>query len=271
MSIGEKIQQFRKAGGLSQEQLADSLNVSRQAVSKWETDQSSPDIENILAISKFFSITTDELLGNGNTNSPPDSTHLLAETKKRIFSDVRRIGRLLFGSIDGKILLIIFSLLCFIAAGTCAIVNFAINRQITWAAYPLISIALGWVVAAPLFFKKLIASLCALTATVPYLYCMDKLTPGPDWFGKLGLPIALVGIVFSWAAYLLFRFAKINAWYKTAIVLLAAGVVVNPAIDYIVGETSALNLSISIFSGLFMSAIFCIIGYIRNKAKSGAK
>lgn len=271
MSIGEKIQQFRKARGLSQEQLADSLNVSRQAVSKWETDQSSPDIENILAISRFFSITTDELLGNSSASSALDTTCLLAETKKRILFDVRQLGRL-FGLIDSKITLITFSLLCFIAAGTCAIVNFAIDQRLTWAAYPLISIALGWVVAAPLFYRKLIMALCALTAAIgPYLYCMDRLTHGPDWFVKLGLPIAAIGVVFSWLTYLLFRFAKINAWYKAAIVALLAGVAVSPAIDLVTGETTALNLAINIFSGLFMAAIFWIIGYIRNKAKSGAK
>lgn len=65
MTLGEKIQQLRKASGLSQEQLAEIVGVSRQAISKWETDQSSPEIEKVLLLSKTFSISTDELLGNG--------------------------------------------------------------------------------------------------------------------------------------------------------------------------------------------------------------
>lgn len=63
MTLGEKIHQLRKAGGLSQEQLAEMIGVSRQSISKWETDQSSPEIENLLALSKVFSLSTDELLG----------------------------------------------------------------------------------------------------------------------------------------------------------------------------------------------------------------
>ena len=65
MTLGERIQQLRKTEGLSQEQLADVLDVSRQAVSKWETDQSAPEIEKILAMSKHFGISTDELTRKG--------------------------------------------------------------------------------------------------------------------------------------------------------------------------------------------------------------
>lgn len=71
MTFGERIQQLRKSVGLSQEQLADTLNVSRQAVSKWETDQSAPEIEKLLALSKAFSVSTDELLGSAADAKTP--------------------------------------------------------------------------------------------------------------------------------------------------------------------------------------------------------
>ena len=64
MTLGERIQKLRKTTGLSQEQLAELVGVSRQAISKWETDQSAPELENILLLSKAFSVSTDELLGN---------------------------------------------------------------------------------------------------------------------------------------------------------------------------------------------------------------
>lgn len=57
-----QIQFLRKKKGLSQEELADKLGVSRQAVSKWESRQSLPDLDNIIAISNFFDVTTDYLL-----------------------------------------------------------------------------------------------------------------------------------------------------------------------------------------------------------------
>lgn len=62
MNIGEKIQQLRKAKNLSQEQLAVQLEVSRQAVSKWELNESTPDTDKIILISRIFSISTDYLL-----------------------------------------------------------------------------------------------------------------------------------------------------------------------------------------------------------------
>lgn len=64
MTFGEKLQYLRKAKGLSQEQLAAQVNVSRQAVSKWELSAAMPDTDNILQISKLFGVTTDSLLDN---------------------------------------------------------------------------------------------------------------------------------------------------------------------------------------------------------------
>lgn len=62
MNISDRIQNLRKTKGISQEQLADVLGVSRQAVSKWESEQSTPDIEKIITMSDYFEVTTDYLL-----------------------------------------------------------------------------------------------------------------------------------------------------------------------------------------------------------------
>lgn len=66
MQLGEKIKQLRKEKGYSQEKLAEVLGVSRQAVTKWETDTGIPDIENIVALSKVFELSVDELLSLKN-------------------------------------------------------------------------------------------------------------------------------------------------------------------------------------------------------------
>lgn len=63
MSFGEKLTKLRKEKGLSQEDLANNLNVSRQAVSKWESNQSYPETDKILAICKLFNSSMDELIG----------------------------------------------------------------------------------------------------------------------------------------------------------------------------------------------------------------
>lgn len=64
MSFGEKLRALRKKTGMSQEKLAEKLNVSRQAVTKWETESGIPDIENIIAVSALFGVSIDELLSN---------------------------------------------------------------------------------------------------------------------------------------------------------------------------------------------------------------
>lgn len=62
MNIAERIQNLRKKNGISQEELADKIGVSRQAVSKWESEQSLPDIEKIIAMSNYFNVSTDYIL-----------------------------------------------------------------------------------------------------------------------------------------------------------------------------------------------------------------
>lgn len=64
MTFAEKLKSIRKQAGMSQEQLAEKIGVSRQAVTKWETDAGIPDIENMMAISALFNISIDELLSN---------------------------------------------------------------------------------------------------------------------------------------------------------------------------------------------------------------
>lgn len=62
MTLGEKIQICRKTKGVSQEEMASAIGVSRQALSKWECNTSIPDIDNIIALSNYFNVTTDYLL-----------------------------------------------------------------------------------------------------------------------------------------------------------------------------------------------------------------
>ena len=79
MTFAEKLKSIRKQAGMSQEQLAEKLGVSRQAVTKWETDAGIPDIENIMAISALFDISIDELLSSEKGAKKP--TDYLYERK----------------------------------------------------------------------------------------------------------------------------------------------------------------------------------------------
>ena len=62
MTIGERLLKLRKEKNISQEELANVLDVSRQTISKWETDQTTPDFDKIIPLCEYFDITSDELL-----------------------------------------------------------------------------------------------------------------------------------------------------------------------------------------------------------------
>ncbi len=62
MIFSEKLQIIRKSKGMTQEKLAENLNVSRQAVAKWESGQAYPDIHNLIQISNLFHVTVDLLV-----------------------------------------------------------------------------------------------------------------------------------------------------------------------------------------------------------------
>lgn len=62
MNIADRIQNLRKSKGVSQEELADKIGVSRQAVSKWESEQSVPDLDKVIIMSNYFEVTTDYIL-----------------------------------------------------------------------------------------------------------------------------------------------------------------------------------------------------------------
>lgn len=87
MRLGQKITELRKKNNLSQEGLAEKMNVSRQAVSKWESDQSIPDIEKIVSLSELFGVTTDYLLKSGAPSFEIKTADIPAEDKLPILPD----------------------------------------------------------------------------------------------------------------------------------------------------------------------------------------
>lgn len=100
MEFNEKLQQLRKQKNLTQEQLAEQLFVSRTAVSKWESGKGYPNIESLKNISKFFSVSIDELLSS-------DEVLIIAETENK--TNLNKIYSFIFGVID--IMAVLFILL----------------------------------------------------------------------------------------------------------------------------------------------------------------
>lgn len=99
MTLGEKLKDARKNAGLSQEQLAEKLCVSRAAVAKWETDKGTPDIMNLKAISKLLDVSIDALLDDGQsmdflvTKEPVDLASLSITGRARSKHDAAVLKR----------------------------------------------------------------------------------------------------------------------------------------------------------------------------------
>ena len=72
MTLGEKILALRTQKEMSQEELAAALEVSRQSVSKWETNQSVPDLDKIIRLADLFGVTVDQLVREGERPEPPE-------------------------------------------------------------------------------------------------------------------------------------------------------------------------------------------------------
>lgn len=99
MEFNKKLQELRKRKGLTQEELAVSLFVSRTAISKWESGRGYPNIDSLKAIAKFFSVTVDELLSS-------EEILTIAEADGR--RKERRILDLVYGLLDLSIVLLLF-------------------------------------------------------------------------------------------------------------------------------------------------------------------
>ena len=99
MEFNEKLQELRKQKGLTQEELAEKLYVSRTAISKWESGRGYPNIDSLKEIAKFFSVTVDELL------SPNEVLTIAEEDGKR---KEKHFRDLIYGLLDICIAMLLF-------------------------------------------------------------------------------------------------------------------------------------------------------------------
>ncbi len=95
MEVGKKIYQLRKLSGMTQEQLAEKLNISRQTLSKWENGTSMPDVESVVGLSMLFQTSLDELLLEGNDHAGEKKTQITLEDMMRINARNRKMNLLL--------------------------------------------------------------------------------------------------------------------------------------------------------------------------------
>lgn len=84
MNISEKLFSLRKVNNLTQEELAERLDVSRQSVSKWESGQALPEVDKLLALSTVFNVTTDYLLKPSDIDELTIKTEILEKKQHEL-------------------------------------------------------------------------------------------------------------------------------------------------------------------------------------------
>ena len=95
MTMAEKILSLRTERGMSQDDLAERLEVSRQSVSKWETGQSTPDLDKIIKLADLFGVNVDELVRDGERPQPPEPPEakvIYVEREKRGLTPIQTLG-----------------------------------------------------------------------------------------------------------------------------------------------------------------------------------
>ena len=168
MTLAEKILSLRTERGMSQDDLAEKLEVSRQSVSKWETAQSTPDLDKIIKLADLFGVSVDQLVRDGERPQPPDPSppQTVYVERRQELSPLQKLGVVMEAS-----------------GAALAVIGLMGAPLLIWAAAALVILGLplllsrkhpllidGWLVLAVSWY------LCPLMGM-----CPSKLWSGVEW------------------------------------------------------------------------------------------
>lgn len=231
--------ELRKSQRLTQKQLAEKLSVTDKAVSKWERGLSCPDISLLSDLSMILGVTTTELLnGERGKVDNKDLDKVVVKTLEYATNSNKSKSRRIRG-IVGFTINVIFLLGIIV----CTICNVAINGKLTWALYPISSILFAWIVLLPIIKKGvkgiLLTNIVISIFVIPYLYVLNGLIDSSKLMMPIGIRVSIVGIVYLWIAYFVFKLLSSKALVASGIISLLAipaSVVINMLISKYVNE-----------------------------------
>lgn len=230
MTIGEKIQKLRKQRGLSQEALAEKVLVTRQTISKWELNQSTPDLEFIVQLSGIFGVSADYLIKEELIE--PDSPAVQKGKRLHLTEQVKHRT------------LAALSATAITAICICLICDYFTSGNLLWSLVAASSIVAAWSLCVPaLAAKTKIVLKTLLTVSVipiPLLAILGLLLKHPMVF-KLGTYVSFVAVAAIWAIYGIFCKCRKHLWRAfgfAMLIVIPATIAINHIVIYFVSQYS---------------------------------
>lgn len=135
MDIGNKINQLRKVAGMTQEQLAEKLHVSRQTISKWEAGTTLPDLQSVVKLSKLFQVQLNELLSEGEADMTENEEKITLEDLMKINLHNRKMTLLLVSSLIFLMVSILAAVIVIALSFTSSSIEYMLYRYIAVGEY----------------------------------------------------------------------------------------------------------------------------------------
>lgn len=265
--IGTFIAKCRKEQNLTQAQLAEKLNITDRAISKWETGKSMPDSSIMLELCAILGINVNELLSGErietkhSENYEKKAEENLIALKRKDENNISKNG----------IIATLFTVTLFIGIVVCLTCDIAISGHLTWSLIPISSIAFAWVVSFPgmiLGKKGIVVSLISLSIfVIPYLYLLSFLIKVHEIF-SIGTAMAVPSLVFLWLVSAIFhRMGKTRKFAALWISLIAAVpfvFIINGILSKMIGEPILDVWDVLTIFILLVLAFVCLVSDYRK-------
>lgn len=264
VKIGKFITSSRKEKKLTQAQLAEMLNITDRAVSKWETGKSMPDSSIMTELCRILDISVSELLSGAKTDNEG-----LEEKADENLIDIQKKEK---NNISKNIFItIIFSVIIFIGTIACAVIDFGVNKELTWSAIPILSIVLVWAVCIPITMmgkKGVLISFASLNVfIIPFLFLLAGFLRKWAIF-TIGSVMAGVAVIFVWILAALYkRIGKKRIFIYlgvTFLLLIVFDFLINIILSYLLLE---LTLNLWDMLAAFILFILAFVCFLCDYAK----
>lgn len=201
--IGKFIAKSRKEKKLTQMQLAEKLNITDRAVSKWEMGKNMPDTSIMLELCEILGITVNELLSGEKIDMENYEKY-----EKKVDENLIALKRKDENNMTKNVIIsILFSITLLTGIMVCLICNIAISGNLTWSLIPVSSIVFAWVISFPSIIlgkRGIIISLISLSVfIIPYLFLLSSFLKVKEIF-SIGTVMAVISIIFLWIIVAIF-------------------------------------------------------------------